>query len=510
MDFSHTIKPLDEVVPGVSAAYEALRNSHGQGIYTSLGRFYNHTIFGRDVGMSAKFVTDFDHEIAWQTILTLASHQGVVYDRTTQEERGRIHHELRDYTTWHGGFYNRLGLKIAGAAWGMRNKQLLTYFAADTTATYIRLVHKYAQHLDASVLDRKVPQKDGQIITLRESVQHAVDWLVSQIDENGLFRSRRLNRWSLPYQTFADSVTAYAWQNGRPADTAHDHSFVEVQAYVLDALQDAAQLFDGDAHAEVWRDIADLVHKALFDQFWSEDKQVFAPGIFRDKSGLKKLDTDMISSGWVLNASFWHYMSDSQHHSRLIGIVDRLFRDDFLTDVGIRTKSIRTKEPLGKAIDYHGSRTVWPMFNFMVIEGLRRHGLDRLAAELEARIINGINALGTFPEFFVVEHDGTLYRPEKHALKHRQGQMIPEANIAFTIVPALAIAYRHRYVKQHKASLDSQRELEDAILARIPHIELLQPSDAAGAFALQPIRIDRTWCGIRSAMHVAPVILRKV
>ena len=77
MDFLNYRDRLDAVVPGVSEAYDALRGDNNIGIVTSLGAFYNHTIFGRDIGMAAKFVSDFDHKTVWNTILTLASLQGV-------------------------------------------------------------------------------------------------------------------------------------------------------------------------------------------------------------------------------------------------------------------------------------------------------------------------------------------------------------------------------------------------------------------------------------------------
>lgn len=510
MDFLRDADKLDQVVPGVAAAYRSLRDNHDQGIYTSLGRYYNHTIFGRDAGMSAKFVSDFDHDTVWKTILTLASYQGVTTNRITQEEPGRIHHEMRDYTTWQGKWFDRLGLTLAGQVWGVKNKRLLSYFAADTTATYIRLVHKYAANIDSSILERSVPQQNGTPVTLTASLEAAANWLADQVDDDGLFRIRRTNRWSLPYQTFADSVTAYTWSDRRPADTSRDHCYVEVQVYALDALADAVRLMPASPSALRWRLLAEKMQQTLFTQFWSDARQSFVPGVFSRDGTLTQLDTDMVTMGWTLNASFWRDMPEDRRHAVLTKLIARLFRDDFLTPVGIRTRSMRTPEPLGRDIDYHGSQTVWPMFNFMIIEGLRRHGFYRLARQLEYRLLNGVNALGAFPEFCIVDHEGRLYLADKHARLKRRGQMIPEQNIAFTVVPSLTLAYRHLYRRHDVAKSGWKRDLEEVVLASIPEVELLPPGTAREALAPTPLRITRTISGIRSALHIAGVMIRKV
>lgn len=499
----------DQIVPGVSEAYARLRDSHGHGIYTSLGSFYNHTIFGRDASMSAKFVTDFDYGTVWDTILTLAGEQGVNSSDMTQEEPGRIHHELRDYTTWRGGLYNRIGLRIAGLAWGARHKRLLTYFAADTTADYIRLVHKYWRIADHDILSRQVPQKDGRLVTLGESMYRAANWLVRQVDDNGLFVSKRSNRWSLPYQTFTDSVTAYTARDGRALNTARGHSFIEVQVYALDAIQDALEMLRDDARTAGWADIVQKMRRVPFELFWDTTYDNFSAAIVPSGDTIQRADGAMITNGWTLNASFWHEMPDTEYRDYLQKIIRRLFRDDLLTDVGIRTKSTDAREPLGRDIDYHGSRTVWPMFNFMVIEGLRRHGFYRLAKQLENRVLNGINAIGNFPEFIIIDHDLTIYRADKKARLRRGGQMVPEQNIAFTVVPALTMARRRLDGETIVKPDDWRIGFEDEILRTIDAIELLPSADARTALPVVPLRILRTWSGVRSALHIAPVILSK-
>lgn len=509
MDFLRREVEIDSVVPGVTAAYRKLTDSRSQGIYTSLGRYYNHTIFGRDAGMTAKFVSYFDHNIAWQTILTLAQYQGKVHDPRTGEQPGRLHHEMRDYAAWTSRWYDRIGLELAGLAWGKQDRKLVSYYAADTTATYVRLVHKYAGSIDRSIIDRTVPQRDGSSLTLGESVANAAQWLVDQVDERGIFWVNRTNRWSLPYQTFADSVSAYAWSDGAACDVSRRHSFIEVQVYALDALQDACELLPRHPNRETWQLAAKKMQHAILDDFCNDDSQSFTPGLFSRGSKIAKLDNDMIMAAWTLNASFWDDIPDEKRISLLKAIISRVFQTDFMTDYGIRTKSVRTKEPLGEVIDYHGSQTIWPMFNFMVIEGLRRHGLYRLARQIEFRLLNTINALGDFPEFFIVDHAGVLYKPSRHAKLHKPGQMIPEQNIAFTVVPALTLAYRHVYPRHNPATDGWQHDFETTLLEQIPNIDLLTPDKALADIESTPLKIRRTSAGLRSVWHIAPVILKK-
>lgn len=509
MDFLRREDEINAIVPGVTEVYRRLTQSHGQGVYTSMGRYYNHTIFGRDAGMTAKFVTHFDHNTAWDTILTLASYQGQNANKVTQEQPGRIHHEMRDYSSWNSNWFDAIGVGMIGYVWGRSNRKLLTYYAADTTATYIRLINKYTRLIDRSILDRLLPQADGQPIRLGQSVANAANWLMSQVDERGMFWVKRTNRWSLPYQTFADSVTAYAWSDGVPADSSRPHCFVEVQAYAIDALLDAARLMPHYEEAESWKMTAKKMTKTLVEDFWREDTQTFAPGLFSRRSEVTQLDSDMIMATWTLNTSFWQDLSEEVRQNVIGAIVKRVFKPDFLTDYGIRTKSMDANEPFPDMIDYHGSQTIWPMFNFMFIEGLRRHGLYRLARQVEYRLINTINSLGSFPEFFIVDHQDKLYRPEKHAKLVKPGQMIPEQNIAFTVVPALTLAYRHVYPRSTPADSGWQHDLEAEVLAEIPQLELLSPEDARQKITSEPLRIRRLFAGIRSAEFILPVMVRK-
>lgn len=501
MEISRHRDELEAIIPGVLDAYESLKTKNGMGIYTSNGAFYNHTFFARDAGMAAKFVTDFDHQVTRETIVALASLQGTQAHRVTQEEPGRIHHEFRDFRTWKGGGTERLILGFFRRRWGATDKRLLTYYSSETTALYIRLVHKYVMHIDKSFLDTIIKNNDQQTLTIRESVAQAADWLCYQVNESEHFVSTQTNGWALPFQTFQDSSTAYPRQNGHLANYLRGISFTEVQAFVIDALEDVTQMLEDHTNRHKWQDVSHAMRRALLADYWDEEQQFFGSAI--DCYGL--VDMPNISAGWTLNTSLWDEVPEPKRIETITAIVTRLFSEDFLTPVGLRTRSLHSDQPLPGVIEYHGRLTVWPMFTFMVIEGLRRHRLHGLATELENRLINGINASGRFEEFFVVDGGGHLLRsvPGAEAEVSVDAQMIPEQTIAFTVIPAMVLAWRGtNRGRAWPEQADWQKQLETDILQTLTPTERLDPDKASdGLVAVVPTKFRRFRGNLRSAIY---------
>lgn len=497
---------LEAIIPGVVTAYEALISRDGGYIETSAGSFYNHTLFGRDAGAAAKFVTDFDHGVARQTILALAKLQGVENDRRTQEELGRIHHEWRDFKLWQGSLVEKLLLWPWKYIWGGNNRRLLTYFAADTTAGYIRLVHKYAAHIDAGILDAKITDKSGASITIAQSVERAAQWLTAQV-HGDLFMTKRGNAFSLPFQTYQDSITAYSRMDGSLAKYQDFIGYVEVQAYAADALYDACHLLDANPHRHEWQTAKATLERGLYQTFWSDTAKFFAVCI--DKKG--PTDRLGVSAGWTLNVSSWEDLPDTERADKISGVVRRLFSDEFLTSAGLRTRAVSQSPLMPDLIEYHGSLTVWPMFTFMVVEGLRRHHLYQLAEQLENRLINTLNMSGHFDEFFILGRDGSLsLTSSDRQAKKAQAQMPPEQNIAFTVVPALTMAQRIIHPSEKMPQKPWQAELEAEILSHIPIVERVAPETAKRAAADVPkVRIVRTWANLRTAGYFVKESLKR-
>ncbi len=501
MEISRYRDELEAIIPGVLDAYESLKTTNGMGIYTSNGAFYNHTFFGRDTAMAAKFVTDFDHQVTRETIVALAALQGTQTDPKTHEAPGRIHHEFRDFATWRGDRAERFLLGFFRKRWGATDKQLLTYYAADTTALYIRLVHKYTTHVDKSFLDVTVKNRHDETFTVGESLARAADWLCSQLNEHDHFVTKRSNEWSLPFQTFQDSSTAFPRLDGSLANFRRGITYTEVQAFAIDALEDVTQMLEDDHRRHEWQRAAHDMRRALIADFWNENEQFF--GSAYDEKGL--VDMPAVTAGWTLNTSLWDEVAEPKRVEIISTIVKRLFSDDFLTPVGLRSRSLHSNQPLPGVVEYHGRLTVWPMFSFMVIEGLRRHRLHGLATELENRVVNGINASGSFEEFLVIDGGGHLLRnvEKQDAEISVDAQMKPEKNIAFTVIPAMVLAWRAtNRGRAWPQQAEWQEKLEQEIFAGLEKTERLKPEDATKVVVAEvPTRFRRLQGNMRSAWY---------
>lgn len=504
-----TKNQIDSIIPGVFGAYESLKSPDGRGLYTSNGRYYNHTIFARDVSNAARFVGAFEHDTARDIIATLVRYQGYKTNTKTQEQPGRIHHEYRDFSSWHANLSDRLIVGLASKIWGARHGRLLTYYACDTSASFIRAVQRYADNIDAAILDQTFLNKHGDKITVQQSIESAAQWIMDQVDTEGRFMVQR-SRHTLPYQTFQDSVTAYAWSDGRPVNYRRPHSFVEAQSFNASALENISHLLAGRSErVGLYKETAHHMRRTLLRDYWDSDRHFFTSVLSERNGVVKPLDVPNISAGWALNASWWSEVPVEERSEKVQAVVNRLFSDEFLTPVGMRTRSKYSPEPLGDIVDYHGSQTIWPMFNYMVVEGLRRHRLYNLAEELENRIVNGVNAIGQFSEFLIVTKQDEFCKPQGNLnLPTLPIQMIPEKDIAFTIVPLMTVARERTYAPDRPPQEQWQAELETAVLSRLEKTPLYEPDEAEAKLSPKHVYLVRTGAALRSIVHITMKVKR--
>src|SRR5690606_30593316 len=189
--------------------------------------------------------------------------------------------------------------------WDIRNKRLLSYYSLDTTAAFIRMVHKYATRIDPSILERVVKDKRGESITVTRALERAAKWIESRIDDNGLVTQMRLSSYSLPVQTFQDSL--YSRSVGRLINLAGPVAYIEVQAFAADALRDMTQLFPTHELHRHWSALGEQLHRRTLGLFRRDD-EYFASAI--DTDG--KVDVANVSAGWILNAFSWRDMNDDE------------------------------------------------------------------------------------------------------------------------------------------------------------------------------------------------------
>jgi hypothetical protein len=211
--------------------------------------------------------------------------------------------------------------------------------------------------------------------------------------------------------------------------------------------------------ADVFEARARVLRAATLARFWMDDRQYF--GFARDKNGdgrSRLLTAVQSNAGWLLLSSLFDDLPPADRERYVGGIVRTLFGPAMLTEAGIRGRSLEYSNPHFR--NYH--ENVWPMDTFMIAKGLRRQGLGDLAQQLEARLLNTANLLGSNFEFVVVDDAGRIVHP---AMTRAQAEamfpgeaaplpteMLPEVNIAWSVTAMLRIkrerAERCRQVAQ--------------------------------------------------------------
>ncbi|MEU7866078.1 glycogen debranching N-terminal domain-containing protein [Dactylosporangium sp. NPDC049140] len=86
---------LDALVRAGVQDLDALRRTDGADAYYTAGSPWYLTLFGRDALWSARLALPLGHEVAAGTLRALAARQGTHYNPETEEEPGRILHEVR-------------------------------------------------------------------------------------------------------------------------------------------------------------------------------------------------------------------------------------------------------------------------------------------------------------------------------------------------------------------------------------------------------------------------------
>jgi glycogen debranching enzyme len=455
----------------------------GKGLHTSIGENYNNALFGRDSAIAARELLTRDSSVAHDAIIALAELQGTEANDQSDEEPGRIIHEDRDFDTWQATFLKRVPLLAASYLWGGNQKEMTTYFSMDSTPLFLLLAGDYAKQ-NPIVLQELITRKNGQKTTVEQCVVDAANWLSSHITPEGLVEIARHNPTGLIHQTWKDSPSGYIQEDGSALNVSKPIAYLEVQSLTVDALTSAAHLMGDERSIEshAWEENAEKVAKTTLEKFWLDDVQYFASAIDKDDDGNQRVsDVQQSDPGWMLNSTIFDTLPESTRQKYVTGIVKKLFSDDFLTDAGLRTRSVQYINTLEVA-DYHGSRATWPIDTYMTAKGLRKQGLPKLADQLEARIMNSVNMAGNFYEFFYVEPDGkVLLDPEKARVDQPNAedlpaQMFPEAGIAWTVAAMMMIKYRRGHELNNEAIQKGswQDELEQEVTSEIKNISIIK------------------------------------
>lgn len=389
--------PLDRSGP-VVASGRAPRSDDEAPASRHLSLF--EVLFGRDSLTCARILLPWYPGLARRTVLALAALQGNRDDVQSEEQPGRIAHEVRDPNDP----IARAITADAGWSWPY-------YGSVDATCLWILLVAALTR-ADPGFSATIITRRDGTRTSVSSCLAHAVTWLIRRLDttESGLLESRPRFAGSIENQVWKDSWDAYCHADGTQA-TPGTIASVEVQALAHDALQDAASVFAAGACDTTsctdpvkLRRRAAYVRTRLLSDFWIEDQTggFFALGLDRDPSGRPRPIAVKSSNMGHLLLSRALDGDERDIVEKRRALVAAVLAPDMLCAAGIRTLSAAARRFRPNA--YHNGNS-WPWDTYIISAGMRRHGLDRPANDLCRRIVAGHRATHLFPEFFSGDDD---------------------------------------------------------------------------------------------------------
>jgi glycogen debranching enzyme len=319
------------------AALRIVDREHPERAVVAAGAPWFMTIFGRDSLLTAWMTLPFDGSLAGGVLTSLADLQGREDDPVSEEQPGRILHELRR----HGG----------SGAFSSRSRY---YGTVDATPLFVGLA---AEAWRWRAIDEETLQR------LAPAIGRAVDWIIGPGDSNGdgFVDYRRRDQRGLANQGWKDS-----WDGITRADgslPAAPLALAEVQGYVYAALQGAAAVA---AVVDIGHSAGDLRRRATtlkdrFNEVFWDRRGWFVLGVDADGSPIDSLTTN---PGHAL----WSGIADDDKARRY---VERLVHPDLWTGWGLRTlaSSMAAYDPLS----YHNG-SVWPHDTALCIAGAARYG----------------------------------------------------------------------------------------------------------------------------------------
>jgi glycogen debranching enzyme len=323
------------------------------------------TLFGRDALLTSWMLLPLDPSLALGTLHTLARLQGTTTDPLTEEEPGRILHEVRS------------ALDSEHALGGSD----VYYGSSDATPLFVMLLGEL----------RRWGMARGEVDPLLPHADRALAWIENYGDRDGdgFVEYQRATDRGLVNQGWKDSFDAISFASGALAEPPI--ALAEVQGYVYAAYlaraHFAREAGEQDAAAH-WTDKASALKRRFNEAFWLPDRGYYALALDRDKRPVDALASNM---GHCL----WTGVVDED---KAEAVTSQLLGPDMFTGFGVRTLA----ESMGgyNPMSYHNG-SVWPHDNAIAAAGLMRYGAVSGAQRIASAIFDaGATFGGRLPELF--------------------------------------------------------------------------------------------------------------
>jgi glycogen debranching enzyme len=327
---------LDELLEQSRDDMRMLLDRYPTGIYPTAGMPWFAVPFGRDALLTSSFVLPMNPELARGALRFLAAHQGRRVDLRTEEEPGKILHEVRN------------GELVERGMWPH-----ILYGTVDATPLFLCLLAETVDWTgDTALLDELWPAAEA-----------ALAWCDTYGDKDGDGYLEYNAGAELRNQGWKDSNDSLTNVDG--TDVSRPAALCEVQGYLYRALLGMAR-----RRPELKERAAVL--KDRFDRdLWIARERFVAQAL---DSGKRRVEAVTSNPGHCLWAGI---LTAAAAH----GVAERLVSPELFSGWGIRTLSTR-------AINYdprsYHNGSVWPHDNAIAAAGLRASGFPA-EAELVAR-----------------------------------------------------------------------------------------------------------------------------
>jgi glycogen debranching enzyme len=340
-------------------------SDHDQTPVVAAGSPWFMTLFGRDSLLTAYMAMTLDPSLAFGVIETLARHQGTQVVEATEEQPGRILHEVR--------FEAQSRLHLGG--------KRSYYGTIDATPLFVALLGECARWHGAS----------DRIRALLPAADKAMAWIddYGDRDGDGFVEYERMTDKGLANQGWKDSWDGITFADGTIAKAPI--ALCEVQGYVYAAFRARAflaELYDDPGLAASCRSRAAQLKQAFNDRFWLPERGWFAIGLDRDKRPIDALASNM---GQALAMGIVDAALAPQ-------VAQHLVSPPLFSGWGVRTlaSTMGAYDPLS----YHNG-SVWPHDNALIAYGLMRRGFVREAQLIAEGILAVADSFGgRLPELF--------------------------------------------------------------------------------------------------------------
>jgi glycogen debranching enzyme len=322
-------------------------------------------LFGRDSLFASFMSLLLDPSLARGTLLTLADYQGTKVDPGTEEEPGRILHEVRLGASH--------GLALGGSG--------IYYGSVDATPLFVTVLSELSRWgLDDAACRALLPAADRALRWIEE---------YGDRDGDGFIEYQRKTDHGLRNQGWKDSGDGINFADGSLAEPPI--ALCEVQGYAYAAYMGRALMAraSGDAEtAAACVSKASRLKQAFNEQFWLPDRGYFAIALDKDKKPVDALASNM---GHCL----WAGIVDND---KAAGVAEHLMSPEMFTGWGIRTlaSSMGAYNPAS----YHNG-SVWPHDNAIAAAGLMRYGNVNEAQKIAYSLLEAADHFsGRLPELF--------------------------------------------------------------------------------------------------------------